>query len=1122
MFEDDPLWYKDAIIYELHVKAFYDSNNDGIGDFRGLTEKLDYIQDLGVNTLWLLPFYPSPLRDDGYDIADYHGIHPDYGNMADFRNLVREVHRRGMRLITELVINHTSDQHPWFQAARKAPPGSKKRDYYVWSDTVKKYEETRIIFNDTETSNWTWDPEAKAYFWHRFFSHQPDLNFDNPNVVKAVMKTMRYWLDMGVDGMRLDAIPYLIEREGTNNENLPETHNVLKYMRSELDAHYTGRMFLAEANQWPEDVREYFGNGDECHMAYHFPLMPRIYMAVALEERHPIVEIMAQTPDIPPNCQWAIFLRNHDELTLEMVTDRERDYMYDIYAADKRMRINFGIRRRLAPLMENNRDKIQLVNSLLMSMPGSPILYYGDEIGMGDNVYLGDRNGVRTPMQWSPDRNAGFSRADPARLFLPPIMDPIYGFESVNVEAQSRNPSSLLNWTKRIIAVRKSYRAFGRGGLQFLHPGNRKILAYLREYEDETILCVANLSRNAQPVEIDLSRFKGTVPVELMGHTSFPPVGELPYFLTLPGYSFYWFHLAPEAVAPVWHEERLAPPELPVLVLLEGWRTFFEQLNAPDSVRQLLASRTRTQLEHDVLPAFLKAQRWLTLGSRTISGVTLQAISEWSPMNGNWLMTMARVDLHDDERESIFLPLALIWEETDNEERTRAVQSWAVARVRQRAKMGYLYDAFADELFCRALVLSMGQNTEYRMGTGTLRFSSTAAYPGVIGDSPLPPAQVPGYSRNKTFITFEEQLFLKVNRLLAEGMDGELEIGRFLTEVSPFPNTPPVLGALEYIREDGVPCTLALLQGYLTNQGSFWDYTLDYLGRFLEGVDTGPEVPAQSAEFHDSEHAAYLALVRTLALRTAAMHQALARPAGDSAFEPEPVRPEDVRAWTLLVRQQSMRALDHLQGLLGTLPGSLQPLAERVLSLREALLEGIDHCAASLHEGIRIRHHGDYGLEQVLLAQNDFYITNFAGAGSPLASARTLKHVPLRDVAAMLRSFDYAAREALNQACLRRPTDLEQFKPLTEQWKREAVETFLATYQEAVLDSPVQVRDPGQVLEWLRFFRFERTVHELDWALQYQPGKIAAAMGGMLRCVGQETEIPDLDAPDAHDQGGMK
>ncbi len=539
---DDPLWYKDAIIYQIHVKAYDDSTGDGMGDFAGLTARLDYIAELGVTAIWLLPFYPSPLRDDGYDIADYFDVHPDYGTLREFRTFVREAHKRGLRVITELVVNHTSDQHPWFlesRSSRKNP----KRDWYVWSDDDTRYADARIIFTDTEVSNWAWDPGSQQHYWHRFFSHQPDLNYDNPAVVKAVMRVMRFWLDLGVDGLRLDAVPYLVEREGTSCENLPETHVVLKQLRAAMDQRHPGRMLLAEANQWPPDVRPYFGDGDECHMAFHFPLMPRIWIALRREDRYPIVEIMEQTPEIPESAQWAIFLRNHDELTLEMVTDEERDYMWAEYAADARARINLGIRRRLAPLVDNSRRRLELLNSLLFSMPGTPVVYYGDEIGMGDNVYLGDRHGVRTPMQWTGDRNAGFSKADVHALYSPLVSDPVYGYQAVNVEAQERVPGSLLNWMKRLIRVRKQYPAFGRGSLAFLHPENRKVLAYLREHAGTTLLCVANLSRFAQYVELDLSAYRGRVPVELIGRVHFPRIGELPYLLTLGPHDFYWFEL---------------------------------------------------------------------------------------------------------------------------------------------------------------------------------------------------------------------------------------------------------------------------------------------------------------------------------------------------------------------------------------------------------------------------------------------------------------------------------------------------------------------------------------------------------------------------------------------------
>jgi maltose alpha-D-glucosyltransferase/alpha-amylase len=612
---DDPLWYKDAIIYQMHVKSFFDANNDGVGDFPGLMQKLDYIAELGVNTIWLLPFYPSPRRDDGYDIAEYRAVHPEYGTMNDVKRFIAAAHARGLRVISELVINHTSDQHSWFQRARRAKPGSAARDFYVWSDTDQKYTGTRIIFLDTERSNWSWDPVANAYYWHRFYSHQPDLNFDNPRVIEAVLGVMRFWLELGVDGLRLDAVPYLIEREGTNNENLPETHVVLKRIRAELDKAYPGRMLLAEANQWPEDTKDYFGQGDECHMAFHFPLMPRMYMALAREDRFPITDIMRQTPQIPENCQWAIFLRNHDELTLEMVTDSERDYLWETYAADRRARINLGIRRRLSPLLERDRRRVELMNCLLLSMPGTPVIYYGDEIGMGDNIHLGDRDGVRTPMQWSPDRNGGFSRADPAALVLPTLMDPLYGYETINVEAQLRDQHSLLHWMRRMLAIRRRHLAFGRGTLRFLYPKNRKALAFLREHDGEVILCVANVSRTPQAVELDLSPFAGRVPVELSGGSLFPPIGQLTYLLTLPPYGFYWFVLAAESEPPAWHTP--APEPMPDYVTLVTRNRIADALTTSDGAA----------LARDVLPSYLMKRRWFAAKDQSIKSVRFKYLA---------------------------------------------------------------------------------------------------------------------------------------------------------------------------------------------------------------------------------------------------------------------------------------------------------------------------------------------------------------------------------------------------------------------------------------------------------------------------------------------------------------
>jgi maltose alpha-D-glucosyltransferase / alpha-amylase len=620
----DPLWYKDAVIYELHIRAFTDSNNDGIGDFAGLLTRLDYLKDLGVSCIWVLPFFPSPLRDDGYDIANYTDVNPSYGTLNDFKAFLDAAHQRGMQVMIELVINHTSDQHPWFKAAKLAPPGSPERNMYVWSDTDQKYKDARIIFTDTEKSNWTWDETAKAYYWHRFFSHQPDLNFDNPMVVDEVLKAMRFWLDMGVDALRMDAIPYLCERDGTSCENLPETHVVIKKLRAVIDAEYSNRLILAEANQWPADVRPYFGDGDECHMAFHFPLMPRIYMALRQEDRLPITDIMAQTPPIPDNCQWGLFLRNHDELTLEMVTDDERDYMYFAYSADPRMRVNVGIRRRLAPLVDNNRRRIELLNSLLLSFPGTPILYYGDEIGMGDNIYLGDRNGVRTPMQWTSDRNAGFSKCDPARLYFPVVMDPIYGYQVVNVEAQLSDQSSLLHWTRNMIALRKLFKVFGRGTLTFLNPTNRKILAYLRDLDQgdgfrETVLCVANLSRFAQPVTLDLSEYAGYEPVEMLGYVPFPTITREPYSLTLAPYSFLWLEL--QAISPTAEEpsmglnfettESLASQGFSTPAgFAGGWAGFFASAG--------------TAMVGPALRDWLPKKRWFGAKTRTIESIRVR------------------------------------------------------------------------------------------------------------------------------------------------------------------------------------------------------------------------------------------------------------------------------------------------------------------------------------------------------------------------------------------------------------------------------------------------------------------------------------------------------------------
>lgn len=1092
----DPTWYRDAVIYQLNVKAFYDSNGDGIGDFKGVTSKLDYVKELGVNTIWLMPFFPSPLKDDGYDIAAYEGVNPQYGTLDDFREMLDEAHQRELRVIIELVINHTSDQHPWFQAARKAPKGSPERDFYVWSDTDELYQGTRIIFTDTEKSNWTWDPVAKAYFWHRFFSHQPDLNFDNPEVLEAVFRVMRFWLDMGVDGFRLDAIPYLVERDGTSNENLPETHVVIKKLRAAIDANYENRFLLAEANMWPEDVREYFGEGDECHMAYHFPLMPRMYMAIAQEDRDPIVEILQQTPDIPEGCQWAIFLRNHDELTLEMVTNRERDYMYTTYAADLQARINLGIRRRLAPLMENNKEAIRLMNGMLLSMPGSPIIYYGDELGMGDNVYVGDRNGVRTPMQWSPDRNAGFSRADPQRLYLQPIMDPIYGYEALNVEAQLRDKSSLLHWTRRMLAVRKTSRAFGRGQRTFLKPGNRKILAYISEHDGDVILAVFNLSRAAQPVELQLSAYKGRVPVEMLGRTSFPPIGELPYLLTLPSHGFYWFRLAEEAPVPTWHQESVGLRDRPVLVLFDGWTSLFKDKVMPWRIG--FADRLRQQFERDTLPPHIQVQRWYGYKSSIVTRAVLRdhAIFESAAAAAagggkRWMLPL--LDLEGPpEPATYFMPLAIAWEEGE-EERVKCLERAAIAKIRQQANVGLMGDAFFDEAFCRAIVRAMLEGTTLPTEAGgRLHFRATQRVGELAGqDIDALPVSPPTAQSSNTVVMLNESLFLKGYRQIRPGINPELEMGRFLTEVAGFANSVPVLGAIEYEAADGTVGTLGLLQAYVVNQGDGWSYTLAYLERYLaEARDT------DGGDARADPHGAFLALVHILGQRTAQLHNALAIQSGNPDFDPEPMSAQDLEAVRNAVREDGRATLALLRERAAALPTAAQQDIERLLAGAQRIENFVDAMrfnAGGAH--YRSRYHGDYHLGQVLVAFNDFFIIDFEGEPARPLPERRAKHSPLRDVAGMLRSFDYARWSALRREA-QNADELARLGAVALDWVQQTSHAFLEGYTAALQLRPEAV-DP----QLLALFELEKAYYELRYEMENRPDWLAVPLQGILAMV---------------------
>ncbi len=1099
---EEILWYKDAIIYQLHVRAYCDSDGDGIGDFAGLTSKLDYLKELGVNTLWLLPFYPSPLRDDGYDISDYRSIHPNYGTLADFRTFLHEAHKRDLKVITELVINHTSDQHPWFQAARVAPPGSAKRNYYVWSDTVKKYEGTRIIFTDTEKSNWAWDDVAKAYYWHRFFSHQPDLNFANPHVVKAVLRAMRFWFDLGVDGMRLDAIPYLCERDGTNNENLPETHAIIKHLRAELDQHYANRIFLAEANQWPEDVREYFGEGDECHMAFHFPLMPRIFMAVAQEDRHPIIEILGQTPDIPENCQWAVFLRNHDELTLEMVTDRERDYMYLTYASDPRARINLGIRRRLAPLMEGSRAKIELMYSLLLSMPGSPIIYYGDEIGMGDNIYLGDRNGVRTPMQWSPDRNAGFSRADPQRLYLPPIMDPIYGYEAINVEAQSRNASTLLNWMRRLIATRKAYKAFGRGTITFLHPGNRKVLAYLREYQNEYLLCVANLSSSAQPVELDLAAYKGRVPVELLGRTAFPAIGELPYLLSLPSYSFYWFRLAVDVEAPVWHVDKLPREVLPVLVLPEGLLSALMAKPAGE-ISDVLARKTRTQLETEVLPPFLAAQRWYTGSGLRITHLGLDLNQTWkTPEGKGWLPLLVNLSFDTGTTQTYFLPLGLLLGEAA-EQQYHALSPWMLSKVRQHAREGILYDALGEDTFCRFVLNAIMTNARLPFASGEMVCSSTASFPEL-------PEVIdiirPGMEQSNTSIIYGDRAIIKIYRQVREGINPELEMGYFLSEISPCASVAPLAGYVKYIAHDTVTA-IAVLHRYVPNQGTFWGCTQDYLDRHFKRYVDEPEYVHEPAA-----HAVYLVQMDTLGRRTAELHQALAQTTGNPAFDPEIQSVDEIAAQVEQLRMNLVSVFDRLERMLPRLSERSHDICERLLSGRSWLLDYVAYALPDEPPLYKIRIHGNYNLGQVLVTHNDFTIIDFEGNPEQSLETRRAKQSPLKDIAELCYSLSAAAMQVLSWQLGERADHRDLLEACAQQWEHAAIDAFLSGYRTAIVGCCAYPDDSTQAQKLFECYLLERALDALDMTLAGRLTSMDSAILIMLNVLDRIRLLPRDDA----------
>ncbi len=1096
----DSLWYKDAIIYQLHVKAYHDSSGDGMGDFVGLTQKLDYLQDLGVSAIWLLPFYPSPLRDDGYDIADYTDVHDSYGTLRDFRNFLREAHERELRVITELVVNHTSDQHPWFQRARRAKPGSRARNFYVWSDTPDRYSDTRIIFKDFEQSNWTWDPVAGAYYWHRFYSHQPDLNFDNPAVRKALFRVLDFWLEMGVDGLRLDAVPYLYEREGTNCENLPETHAFLKDLRRHVDANYSGRMLLAEANQWPEDAVAYFGDGDECHMAFHFPVMPRLFMAVHMEDRFPIVDILEQTPPIPETSQWAIFLRNHDELTLEMVTDEDRDYMYRVYAADPQARINLGIRRRLAPLLGQNRRRIELMNSLLLSLPGTPVIYYGDEIGMGDNIYVGDRNGVRTPMQWSADRNAGFSRVNPQKLYLPVIVDPEYHFEAVNVEAQQANPHSLLWWMKRLLAVRKRFRAFSRGSIEFLNPENRKVLAFLRKWENEQVLVVVNLSRFAQSVELDLSEYQHRLPVEVFGRSQFPTIGEDPYLLTLGPHNFFWFTLESAEVAGE-----------PITITAET----LPRISVSGSWEDVLRGKAKIALER-VLPGYLRGRRWFAGKARRILSAEVIDSLSIRPNGAGPYVALVEVAYSEGDPEVYQLPLSFAPGEEGDEIRDDYPQA-AVARldIRQDEERveGVLYDATIDPDFLDDL-LEIVTRRRARSGTdGSIRPVRTRQFRALRGDqaTKLVPALL-GAEQSNTSAVYGDRLILKLIRRLDVGANPDMEIGRFLTERTCFRHAPALAGGIEYNSTSGDTRTLAVIQAFVPNEGDAWSYTLDTLDGFFERVLAQPagaeqridapsgsllarvdeEVPEEARDLIG----AYMEFARLLGQRTAELHIALASHPEDRDFAPEPINAMYRRSIYQASRSRADQVLDLLRKRTSQLPAELRPLARSVVNLGERIDGRLRSVVDKKVAGMRIRCHGDYHLGQVLYTGRDFSIMDFEGEPARPITERRLKRTPLRDVGGMLRSFHYASVAALIQGAPR-PEDRARLEVWTRFWYYWIAVDFLGAYLKEVADTGLLPENRDQLEALLDLCLIDKALYELAYELNNRPNWVHIPLHGI-------------------------
>ena len=1086
--KNDPLWFKDAIIYELSIRAFYDSNGDGIGDFQGLIQKLDYLEDLGVNTLWLLPFYPSPLKDDGFDVTDYCDIHPDYGTLADFKQFLKEAHSRGIRVITELILNHTSDQHPWFQKSRKARTGSRFKDFYVWNNTQEKYKEARVMFTDEETSNWAWDQEAKAYYWHRFYRHQPELNFESSDVQLEIIKVVDFWMKLGVDGFRLPSIPFLFEEEGTSCENLPQTHAFLKKLRAHIDKYYKERILIAEANLWPEDAATYFGDGQECHMNFNYPLMPRLFLGLRTEDSYPIIDIIEQTPQTPPNSQWAIFLRNHDEIGLEMVTEEEKDYLFKAYATDPDTKHNLGIRRRLAPLLNNDRRKIELLYTILFSLPGTPVLYYGDEIGMGDNIYLGDRFGVRTPMQWNMNLNAGFSVANPQKLYLPIITDPVYRYESANVASHEENPSSLMWWIKNVLAMRKRLNVFGRGEMKFIDSTNSKVLAFVRSYDKQRIIVVANLSQFSQATTLDLSGFKDCDITEVFSQNRFKSVEGNDYSITIGPYGYFWFQADVSEKA----EQGTGASELPTLKTEASWEKIFNNYN---EIRVF---------ERKILQPFMRKCRWFGGKARTVSKISIHKFIPLKVEGTTHFLTILEVHYVQRLPELYFLPMVFVPADTDFDKVEYTAQS-VICRAEIQDKAGFILDSSYDKSFRDFLFAGIGRNINVKDDEGVLEFKS-GVYTKLNIDQI--DSKILKADQSNTAIIYNDQYFFKFYRKLEKEINPDLEIVRFLSENTSFRNSPKFAGSIEYRDKEGKVIVFGLLQEKIENQGDAWNMTIDSVGRFYERVIvkakkeklpklinkasiTFEEAPELIQEFIGRGF--YERVVR-LGQRTAEMHLALASDTSSPAFEPETFTANYQRSLYSSLRKLVNDRFKLLRQSLPKLDGDTQELAKEVLALEDQVLECFSEVYKTRINTTKTRVHGDYHLGQVLFTGKDFIIIDFEGEPGFSFSERRLKKSPLKDVAGMMRSFHYAAfgKILLNENY--RDRDLEFLMSWADQWQHYVSRFYLGAYMEKV-GMGSKLSDEDETL--IRTFLIEKAIYELGYELNGRPDWVVIPLKGI-------------------------